>query len=133
MTWLWTSMPQQAEWACARPGSAVRRAGTCGSAMREPRGDDAVLADRLVLFARPAARADGAQHRAARVLDQHRAGLRQEAPVRRRGERDEEVRVVLGTLAEHPAGRPHADRRPRLPGRNVDPEHARAVLALRRL
>src|SRR6185503_20758066 len=79
------------------------------------------------------ARADRADHVAGGVLDHHRAGLGQELALGGGGERDEEVRVALGAIAERAARHAHADRAPRLAARDLEPEHARAVLARERL
>src|SRR5215471_16676363 len=92
---------------------------------REPRLLDAVGADRLILVACAAARARGADDRAARVADQNAARLRQEFAVRGRRERDEEVRVVLGAARERAARCAHRDRGPGFAGRDVEAEHAR--------
>ena len=98
--------------------------------MREPCGAHAGDADLLVLVAGPARRADGPQHLPAGVLDEHRAGLRKEAAVRGRREADEELGIVARALGELPARRAHRDAREGLAVRDVDAEHARAVLAL---
>src|SRR6185295_4817550 len=92
---------------------------------RKARLLDAVGANRLVLVAGAATRTRGADDRAARVADQHTAGLRQELAVRRRGQRHEEIRVVLGAACECAARRTHRDRGPRFAGRDVEAEHAR--------
>ena len=74
----------------ARPqpalNSACRSRRPPRSAVLQAGGEHAGDADRLVLVAGAAGRADAAEHRAGAVLDQHRAGLRQElalAPSRR--------------------------------------------------
>ena len=86
----------------ARPQPALRSAAaaTAAEVSRAPgRRRHAGDADGLVFVAGAAGGADAAEHHARTVLDQHRAGLRQEASLRRRGEADEEVRVVLGRAA----------------------------------
>ncbi len=96
----------------------------------EPGLLDAVSAHRFVFLAGAAARAGGAEDRAARVADQHAADLRQELAAGRRGQRDEEVRIVFGAAGEGAARGAHADGGPCFARRDVETEHAGAVLAL---
>src|SRR5690606_32130130 len=115
----------------SRAAAAAFYASAAGHVGDEPGLLDAVDHGELVFRARRAARAGGAENLALIVADQHASRLREKLAVGRRREADEEIRVLARPLGEHAARRAHRDRGPRLAGRDVEPEHARAVVALR--
>src|SRR5690606_42068631 len=77
-----------------RRGAAARHVGA------EPGLLDAVDHGELVLRARRAARARGAENLAFLVADQHASRLRKKLAVGRRREADEEIRVLACALGE---------------------------------
>src|SRR5216683_224447 len=66
------------------------------------------------------------------ILDKNGARLWQKLAPCGGSQRTVKVRIVLGTLAQCPAGSAHSDGSPSLAGRNVDAKHAGAILALQR-